>query len=240
MKRSNLGVSNFDLILPNLKAHASLIRAPAILHDVRAILSSNLNERTASTSSIKESVSALEAFMNELAELGYGYESHGHKATTNSAEGILVSLGQNLRSAEQEKKDIRQKIQIAHYSLTSRKLAKGNTPVYQKFSLVVNIRNQLAHPKASVLDISNSPLTHPKSDQKMIKRLRSYGFKAEDDNQFDWVDIISNRSFALWAYQPSIDIMVFIFSYWPFKYAIDSYHDMYGLHYRSPETWSQA
>jgi hypothetical protein len=44
-----------------MKAHASLIKAPAILNDIRNLISAKENEWSNSTSAIKESVSAIEA-----------------------------------------------------------------------------------------------------------------------------------------------------------------------------------
>ncbi|MGQ4877221.1 hypothetical protein ACOJCM_01440 [Billgrantia sp. LNSP4103-1] len=221
-----------------MKAHASLIKAPAILNDVRELIASQISERTVSISAIKESVSAIEAFMNELGELGYGYESHGHKSTNPTPEGRIVLLGKSLRQAESDRKSIKAKVQIAYQSLTSKKLAKVNSPAYQRFSLVVDIRNELVHPKASVLKFTDEGILLPKNEQKIIVRLKSNGFSPVEENYHDWSSIVSNRKFALWAYQAIVDIMIFLFQFWPHKHAVDSYHQMYGLNLREISAWA--
>ncbi len=212
-----------------MKAHSYLIKAPAHLNSAHALLASNLDERTASISSIKESVSAVEAFLNELGELCYGYESHRHKPNMQSPDNRLINLGRNLRMAESERKNAKHKMQVAYASLTSKKLAKGNTPTYQRFSLVFDVRNEITHPKASILDITSTAVTPPKTEQKLAKRLQAYGFINNGNHQYDWTNIVSNHEFAVWAYQSVMDMMIFIFKYWPYPDAIDAYHQLYGL-----------
>lgn len=205
-------------------AHTSLIKAPAILYDALTLFSnSHGNIRANSVSSIKESVSAIEAFMNELGELGRGYESCGH-----SEKSTMVRLGKGLRDAEANRDSIKQKVQIACETLSGTKLIKGQ-PIYQKFSLVVDIRNELAHPKASIISLSEGKLLPPKREQKLIRQIMSYGFSCPQDSSHDWTSAISNRSFAEWAHLSVVDMMIYIFSFWPYPDAIDSYMNVYGL-----------
>lgn len=206
-------------------AHTSLIRAPAILFDAFTLFSnSHENIRANSISAIKESVSAIEAFMNELGELGRGYESCGH-----SEESTMVRLGKGLREAEANRDSIKKKVQIACEILSGTKLLKGNLPIYQKFSLVVDIRNELAHPKASIISLSEGKLLPPKREQKLIRQIKSYGFSCPQDSAHDWASAISNRSFAEWAHLSVVEMMIYIFSFWPYPNAIDSYMKVYGL-----------
>lgn len=206
-------------------AHTSLIKSPAILYDALTLLSnSHGNVRANSVSAIKESVSAIEAFMNELGELGRGYESCGH-----SEENTVVRLGRGLREAEVNRDSIKKKVQIACEILSGTKLLKGSLLSYQKFSLVVDVRNELAHPKASVISLSEGKLLPPKHEQKLIKRIKSYGFSCPQDSSHDWTSAINNRSFAEWAHLSVVEMMIYIFSFWPYRDAIDSYMKMYGL-----------
>jgi len=208
-----------------MKAHASLIKAPAILYDALCLVSnSHGSERANSIAAIKESVSAIEAFMNELGELGYGYESHGH-AESNP----IVLLGKRLREAEQNRKSIKHKVQTACESLSGKRMSKGGLPSYQKFSLVVDVRNELSHPKASVLTIGDGELLPPKKEQRMIKRLRSYGFVCGNASAHDWVSAVDNAKFAHWAHLAIVEMMIYVLYLWPHRHAIDSFMEMYGL-----------
>ena len=140
--------------------HASLIKAPGILNDaLNHLISEQENQRPSSIATIKESVAALEAFINEIAELGYGYVACGH-----SDKNLLVSLSRKIKEAESNRESIKTKAQIAYETLSGTKGAKG-TPIYQRLSLVVDVRNELTHPKASVINISMGALTPPKGDE---------------------------------------------------------------------------
>lgn len=208
-----------------MKAHASLIKSAAILYDALSYSrNSNGNERANSIATIKESVSAIEAFTNELGELGYGYESNGKPETD-----IIVRLGRELRNSEKNRKSIKQKIQVACEVLSGKKLAKGSLPTYQKFSFIVDIRNELAHPKASVITIHNRTLLPPKSEQRMIKRLRSYGFSCSKENSHDWTDSISNYKFSTWAHLAIVEMMIYVIYLWPHQNAIEGFLELYGL-----------
>lgn len=205
-------------------AHASLIKAPSILSDaLMHLLSEQENQRPSSIAAIKESVTALEAFINEIAELGHGYEVCGH-----SEENPLVSLSRKLKKAEGDRESIMEKVQIAYETLSGTKGAKG-TAIYQKLSLVVNVRNELTHPKASVINISNEALTPPEKELKLLKQLAQHGFKCTDRAKHDWTSAVENKRFARWAHLSVVDVMFHILNSWPYKEAIDSFIKLYGL-----------
>lgn len=206
-------------------AHTSLIKSPAILYDALTLLSNpHGNVRANSVSAIKESVSAIEAFMNELGEIGRGYESCGQ-----SEGNTVVRLGRCLREAEANRNSIKQKVQVACEILSGKKLLKGSLLTYQKFSLVVDVRNELTHPKASVISLSEGKLLPPKHEQRLIKRIESYGFSCLQGSAHDWTSAINNRSFAEWAHLSVVEMMIYVLSFWPYGDAIDSYMEMYGL-----------
>lgn len=204
--------------------HASLIKAPSILNDAfNHLLSEQENPRASSIASIKESVTALEAFINEIAELGYGYEAAGH-----SDKNLLVSLSRKIKKAESSRESIKNKAQIAYETLSGSKGAKG-TPIYQRLSLVVDVRNELTHPKASVINITMEALTPPEKELKLIKQLEQYGFACSDGAKYAWTSAVENKKFAMWAHQSVVDVMYHILSSWPYKEAIDSFIKLYGL-----------
>lgn len=208
-----------------MSGHASLIKAPSILHDAFThLINSQENQRPSSIATIKESVTALEAFMNEIAEVGYGYEVCGQ-----SENNPLVMLGRKLRKAESDHESIKIKVEIACETLSGEIFSKGSLSTYQKFSLVVDVRNELTHPKASVLKISSEALAPPKNEQKLLKRLNSYGFKCSEQTKHDWTSAVENKKFAEWAHLSIVEMMYYILTLWPYKEAIDSYVKLYGL-----------
>ncbi|WP_133467270.1 hypothetical protein [Herminiimonas fonticola] len=182
------------------------------------------NERASAVATIKESVTAIEAFLNELAEVGYGYEIHNH-----SEKNPLVLMSRKLKEAEKTRESVKRKIQITCESLSGNKFQKGNFPTYQKLSLIVDVRNELTHPKASVITIGNNSLTPPKNEVKLLKKLRSYGFSSSEHAKHDWTSAVENRAFAKWAHLNVVEMMVYIFSLWPYPEAIDKYLELYGL-----------
>lgn len=212
-----------------MEAHAYLIQTTSILSQVRELVVSDMNERTIAHLTVKEVCSAIESFLNELGQLGLGYEKSGHNENSKSPNGVIVLLGKKLRKAEEDRKSAKEKIQTAYESLTNKKLAKGNTPAYQKFSLLIDVRNGLIHPKASEIKITKDAMTPPKQDQKMIKRLSSNGFPYAGQDTYDWTNSLGTKKFAVWAYNVTIDIISFILSFWPAKQAIDGFHQTYGL-----------
>lgn len=208
-----------------MSGHASLIKAPGILQDALAhLVSTHGSIRACSVATIKESVAAIEAFINELAEIGYGYEVCGH-----SESSPIVLMGRKLKDAEKNRDSIKSKIQIACEALSGKKFLKGNIPTYQKFSIVVDVRNELTHPKASVIKISGEGLAPPQSELKMLRRLRSYGFVCAEQARHDWTSAVQNKTFAEWAHLRVVEMMYYVLNLWPYKEAIDGYVRLYGL-----------
>jgi hypothetical protein len=207
-----------------MNAHTSLIKSPAILYDALSLLSNPYgNERANSVAAIKESVSAIEAFMNELGELGYGYEHCGQPE-----QHAIVRLGRCLRESERNRDSIKKKVQLACEALSGKKFLKGSLS-YQKFSLVVDVRNELTHPKASVIDQLEGTLTPPKPEQCLIKRHKSYGFTCIQGQAHDWTNAISNKKFSEWAHLSIVETMIYVLKFFPYPEAIDSYMQIYGL-----------
>lgn len=182
---------------------------------------------------IKESVSALEAFLNEIEQLGFGYKQHNHPETH-----LLVRLASQLAAAEEAKKSITEKVVVAHQTLSGRTLKKGATPCFQKLVLLVHVRNELTHPKASVVDISSLSKPHSKREQKILSGLRSHGFMSGKDRGYDWFSAIEYRSFGIWAYLTVLENIEMILSEWPYDSAIESFEELYGVHYRDPSQWT--
>ncbi|KXO09464.1 hypothetical protein AKG98_1053 [Moritella sp. JT01] len=212
------------------KAHAYLIKAPAFLNDARTHISTSFNNNRNSMYSITASISAMEAFLNELVQIGDGLRAHGQ---FNS----IVNMSICIALAEEKRLSIPKKFICAYEGLVGSQFDKGSCRPYQKFLLAIDIRNQLAHPKASVLDISSSGIHAPKSEQKLIAKLNSNGFKVDKKLTYDWESVVNTKAFALWVYQSVLDCMNLIFDSWPYKNAIEPYKKLYSTAYYKPEQW---
>lgn len=213
-----------------MEAHAFTMRSLAFLDEARAhILSAN---GAGAKAAIKSSVSAVEAFLNEFCQIGFGYEKHNH-----STQNPMVKMAKSLQEAEDKRVSPKKKIQVAYEALTGNRFKKGNVPDFQRFSIVVDIRNELAHPKASVLNISDNGIELPKFDKLLIKKLKSNGFGKNNDS-YDWITFIDNKDFALWAYQACIGVIGLVIDQIPYKEAINNYKEIYSVNIPNPSQWS--
>jgi hypothetical protein len=202
--------------------HASLIKAPTILNDALCHLRSpSQNERANAIATVKESVAAIEAFTNELTQVGVGYEKCGH-----TASNPIVLMSQKLRASERA--SIKDKIKIACEALSGKKCSKGQ-PLFQKFSLTIDVRDELTHPKASVISIGFDALSLPEAEQKLIRRLKSYGFNCDETQAHDWTSAVTTKAFAEWAHLSIVQMMFGVIYLWPYPDAIPSYLKLYGL-----------
>jgi len=214
-----------------VEAHGFTMRSFAFLDEARVQILSIDIDGIGAKAAVKSSVSAVEAFLNEFCQIGFGYEKHNH-----SIRNPMVKMAKALQEAEDRRASPKKKIQVAYEALAGKKLKKGNTPNFQRFGIVLDVRNELAHPKASVLNISGNGIEPPKFEKLLIKKLKSNGFGKNNDS-YDWVTFIDNKDFALWAYQACIGVIGLVIDQIPYKEAIDSYKEMYSIDIPKPDQW---
>ena len=205
-----------------MQAHPFMIHTPSILNEAKNQIEIGSADNGNYKAAIKSCVSAIESFMNELGALGIGYSKNGY-----SLQHEMVKLGTELTRMETEHKPIKAKVVAAYESLTGKKMAKGNSKDYQRFSIVVDIRNELSHPKSSIVELTESGLVLTKQGQKLVKKLKSNGFGRNVSDTCDWVLYVNNREFALWCLQATVGIIKLIFGVWPFQNKAQSYIDLY-------------
>ena len=214
-----------------MEAHGFTMRSFAFLDEARNLILSIDEKGSGAKAAVKSSVSAVEAFLNEFCQFGIGYEKHNH-----SIQNPMVKMAKELEKAESNRASPKRKVQVAYEALSGQRFKKGNTPEFQKFSIVVDVRNELTHPKASVLNISGNGIEPPKFEKLLIKKLKSNGFGKNNDS-YDWITIIDNKDFALWAYQACIGVIGLVIEQIPYKNAIDSYKEMYSVNIPNPNQW---
>lgn len=214
-----------------MEAHGFTMRYFAFLEDARNQILSIGENGSGAKAAVKSSVSAVEAFLNEFCQFGIGYEKHNH-----SIQNPMVKMAKDLEKAEASRAPPKKKVKVAYEALSGESFKKGSTPEFQRFSIVVDVRNELTHPKASVLNISVSGIEPPKFEKLLIKKLKSNGFGKNNDS-YDWVAIIDNKDFALWAYQACIGVIGIVIEQIPYKEAIESYKEMYSVNMPNPKQW---
>ena len=94
----------------NQSAHAYMIKAPALLNDTRRLISRIDDYNRDGLSAISTSISAVEAFLNEIVQIGNGYKAHKH-----GLKNPLVRMAVDLEKAE--RKPILCKFDIAYRAL---------------------------------------------------------------------------------------------------------------------------
>jgi hypothetical protein len=107
-----------------MKAHAFMFRAPGKLHDIRVLINEIANARSGYIAATRESVSVLEAFWNELVELGIGYRNHGHGNANR-----LVAFAEVLGGLEKERKSVKEKA-VAAYELRANGFTEKDNKLY--------------------------------------------------------------------------------------------------------------
>lgn len=214
-----------------MEAHGFTMRSFAFLEDARNQILSIDENGSGAKAAVKSSVSAVETFLNEFCQFGIGYEKQNH-----SIQNPMVKMAKDLEKAEASRASPKKKVQVAYEALSGERFKKGSIPEFQRFSVVVDVRNELTHPKASVLNISVSGIEPQKFEKLLIKKLKSNGF-GKNNNSYDWVTIIDNKDFALWAYQACIGVIGIVIEQIPYKEAIESYKEMYSVNMPNPKQW---
>ncbi len=179
--------------LQNLKA--VIYNSSNFLLDATVL--SECNTPTTCNASIIFSAIAVEAFISDM-QLRLSLRGSIDEINKNETFKVLRDL---LCQLEEERVQIRTKIQLMYYILTGNSIKKGMSP-YQNFDLLIDLRNCLIHSKASLSSID--PDGYWKQDEnkhhQLINRLVDAGAGDEDFLKCpDWKAITYNQPCAKWA-----------------------------------------
>ncbi|MHA3025491.1 hypothetical protein [Chromohalobacter israelensis] len=134
-----------------MEAHGFTMKSFAFLEDARNQILSIGENGSGAKAAVKSSVSAVEAFLNEFCQFGIGYEKHNH-----SIQNPMLKMAKDLEKAEANRASPKKKVKVAYEALSGGIFKKGSIPEFQRFCVVVDVRNELTHPKALVLNITVS------------------------------------------------------------------------------------
>lgn len=213
------------------QAHAFLINSPALLNDARHLMNAISPDNRIAFYSVSASISALEAFLNEMVQFGAGKRVHG-------ISDDIVRMAASLKIAEENRLPIPTKFLCGYKGLLGTDLDKGSCQPYQRLRVAIDVRNQLAHPKAATLQIGPNGV-HSQEQNQLVKKLVSNGFKIDTKVSYDWHSVVVTFEFALWVYQSVVDCMNLFIDSWPDTHAINSYKEMYSTSLYTPEQWKQ-
>ena len=135
------------------------------------------------------SVAALEAFLNEAAELA-GDPYWDHEAISTFADIM----------ADVERFRLEAKLVLAGWIFSGKRLDKGQQP-YQDFNLLIELRNSLIHykPNPSIPDTS----TPEQIRHALTEKFRSKNILADDEDPklqpYSWIYRFQTKAIANWS-----------------------------------------
>ncbi len=212
-------------------AHIFNARAMRLLDEARVQILTPENEAMNASAAVRSSVSAVEAFLNEIAQVGRGYEKHGH-----SSKNPLVRASQELIRAEKAKRQLMPKLLTAIEALSGEVLQVGSVRCLQQLRLVIEVRNELVHPKATELELSIKGLEQSKEVTKIIRGLETHGIKPRGGEQ-DWSELVMARDFAYWAYLVCLEAIEMVIDRFPYQDTIVSWKQLYCVDRKTLASW---
>lgn len=143
--------------------------------------------------SIVFSVVALEAFLNEVTELA----SDSKKYPPNLEPHSVSVFAEVMSDAERSHATLESKFTLANWILAGRRLDRGAQP-YQDFALLIRLRNDLVHFKAS--DSFDQNATPEEIHKDLIARFKDKNILAENESSAgSWTFLVQTKAVAEWS-----------------------------------------
>ena len=115
-----------------------------------------------------------------------------------SKPDVISVLGEFLGDAERSHASLESKFTVGNWILSGKKFDRGTQP-YQDFSLLVHLRNDLVHFKASDRFEEGVPLDE--IHQNLINRFKDKNILAENisDKNLSWTFLVKTKAVAEWS-----------------------------------------
>lgn len=153
--------------------------------------------------SILMSAAGVEGYIFSLTDLDYGM---------GKPSRCMKTLREVLLQLEESNTQIAQKIQMAHFILTTSFFDKTD-PVFRDFLLLVKLRNALIHPRSPQVVVIKGEVKQSKLDEKILKQLISVKackplkqLEGSEIDLLDWQSHAINHECALWAYETATNL----------------------------------
>ena len=172
---------------------------------------------------------ALEAFPNDFADLIEVFSEH----KPNDFAVELLAVGRILPELEKQRVQPRTKYQILYHLLTTSTFDPSKPP-YQDFEFLLNIRNELVHPKCNLVrnEGEKGLVRYDQKTRKLISGMIGRGFLLHpNDPCMPWKMYLDNKKAADWAVETAclmINAILDAVPECPFKNHIE--------HWRSPHS----
>lgn len=135
----------------------------------------------------------------------------------------LKALTNLLPQLEEERVQIRTKVQLAYFILSGGSIDKSCDP-FQSYSLLVDLRNRLTHGRPPEMQIVNQIARSSPRDQKFIQRLVAAGaVKSSYLQAPDWESVSWNKSCSLWAYRVAVNMIYHLVDAIPDKHLRETF-----------------
>jgi hypothetical protein len=143
------------------------------------------------------SVVAIEAFLNEAAEMATGFLD-----IPSEPQGVALFVE---CMADAERSSLESKLALANWTLAGKKLDRGTQP-YQDFALLVRLRNDLVHFKAN--EAYGQSATPEEFHKALIQRFGSRNLLADDMELGSWTYAIETKAVANWCCKTAACVVV--------------------------------
>jgi len=144
------------------------------------------------------SVVAIEAFLNEAAEMALGF--------LDMSEPQAIELfAECMVDAERSRASLESKLAIANWILAGKRLDRGAQP-HQDFGLMMRLRNDLVHFKAN--DRFDQNATSEEFHRSLIQRFGNRNLLAEDMEAGSWIHAIETKAIADWCCKTAAKVVV--------------------------------
>jgi hypothetical protein len=150
-----------------------------------------------SVSAIIVAATATEAFINELSHMLSTLDTFGRHAPPTTPVD-WKGIGELLEQLEDTHAQVTAKYLLASILLPKDALRKGDQP-YQDFDMLINVRNDFAHPKAQVRP--------PKYFDTFVNRGWTYNAKTDEVKLAGWMLQLETPEVARWACRAAHNII---------------------------------
>ena len=169
---------------------------------------------------------ATEAFINELSHLLSNLESTD-KSSQQTCHSDLKSIGQLLEKQEEAHIQVNAKYLLASILLPRDALDTGKQ-LYQDFSMLIDMRNDFAHPK-----VNKKP---PKYFESFVNKGWTYNAKTDEAKLVGWMFQLETPEVARWACRAAHNIIWNIIE----RFGGSSENEIQSLYYTLQFQWGKT
>jgi hypothetical protein len=170
---------------------------------------------------------SLEALVNDIPNLRHPFKPENDHPK-------VIELCEILEELEESRASVRLKYKVFALVFTGNMPSKED-PVFREFNFLMELRNELAHPKPTIVEIKKDEQIHePKRYRRIIEEFRKRGLILKIQERYinDWKSLLNTYETALWSYLTVVNFVEYLRAITPdseFKRrSFDAYFRDYG------------